>query len=86
MEPERVIDADLTPDGAAMSEDAALQELRAAGAFSEGHFILSSGLRSSVYVQCALAMRDPARGARLCAGIAARARALLSERPEIDRS
>jgi len=35
-----------------------------------GHFLLSSGLHSDRYVQCALATRDPKDGERLGAGIA----------------
>ncbi len=48
-----------------MNEDAVLAEFRAADALLEGHFILSSGLRSSRYLQCARVLMDPARGARL---------------------
>jgi orotate phosphoribosyltransferase len=58
-----------------MTEDEALQEFRDAGALLTGHFILSSGLRSSAYLQCARAMMDPARGERLCAALAAKLRA-----------
>ena len=32
---------------------------RAAGALLEGHFVLSSGLHSSKYLQCALVLQDP---------------------------
>ncbi|MEL6979458.1 MAG: orotate phosphoribosyltransferase [Pseudomonadota bacterium] len=53
---------------------AALDELRAADAFLEGHFLLSSGKRSAVYIQCARVMMDPARGGRLCAALARRLR------------
>lgn len=62
--------------------DAVLDEFRAAGALLEGHFILSSGLRSAVYLQCARVMMDPARGARLCGALADKIRA--SEIGEID--
>ena len=48
-----------------MTEDDVLAEFRAAEALLEGHFILSSGLRSSRYLQCARVLMDPARGARL---------------------
>lgn len=47
--------------------DAVLEEFRAAGALLEGHFILSSGRRSPVYLQCARVLMDPARAARLIA-------------------
>ena len=53
-----------------MSEDEILSEFRAAGALLEGHFILSSGLHSPRYLQCARVLMDPARGARLAAALA----------------
>jgi orotate phosphoribosyltransferase len=49
-----------------MTPDDVLAEFRAAGALLEGHFILSSGLRSSRYLQCARVLMDPARAERLC--------------------
>ena len=58
-----------------MTEDDVLAEFRAAEALLEGHFILSSGLRSSRYLQCARVLMDPARGARL-------AKALVSMIPD----
>lgn len=70
-------DAFITGSEAAANDPAmetALAELRAADAFLEGHFLLSSGLRSEVYIQCARAMMDPARGARLCGMLAAKLR------------
>ncbi|MFH1264785.1 MAG: orotate phosphoribosyltransferase [Planctomycetota bacterium] len=42
-----------------------LSLLRESGALLEGHFELSSGNRSDRYVQCALALQDPARAAAL---------------------
>jgi orotate phosphoribosyltransferase len=44
-----------------------LDEFRAAGALLEGHFVLTSGLRSPYYLQCARVLMDPARAARLIA-------------------
>lgn len=64
-----------TADAADAADAAVLAEFRAAGALLEGHFILSSGLRSPAYLQCALVLQDPARAARLCAALAARVRA-----------
>ncbi len=55
-----------------MTEDDVLAEFRAADALLEGHFILSSGLRSSRYLQCARVLMNPARAARLCAALVAR--------------
>jgi orotate phosphoribosyltransferase len=48
-----------------MTEDEILDVFRAAEALLEGHFILSSGLRSSRYLQCARVLMNPARAARL---------------------
>ncbi|MEO6725964.1 MAG: orotate phosphoribosyltransferase [Blastocatellia bacterium] len=40
-----------------------------------GHFLLSSGLHSSRYLQCALVLQHPAVAERLCVAIAAKAKA-----------
>lgn len=61
-----------------MKDDDILAEFRAAGALLEGHFILSSGLRSPKYLQCARVLMDPARAERL-------AQALASKLPKIVR-
>ena len=55
-----------------MTEDDALQEFRDAGALLEGHFILSSGLRSPRYLQCARLLMDPARAERIAQALAER--------------
>jgi orotate phosphoribosyltransferase len=55
-----------------MTDDEVLAEFRAADALLEGHFILSSGLRSSRYLQCARVLMNPARAARLAAELARR--------------
>jgi len=57
-----------------MTQDEALAEFRAADALLEGHFILSSGLRSPMYLQCARVLMDPARADRLCGALAAKIR------------
>ena len=54
-----------------MTEQQVLAEFRAAGALLEGHFILSSGLHSPRYLQCARVLMDPARAGRLAAALAA---------------
>ncbi len=54
----------------ALTKTQVLDEFRAAGALLEGHFILSSGLHSPRYLQCARVLMDPARAARLCAALA----------------
>ena len=55
-----------------MTDDAILAEFRAAEALLEGHFILSSGLRSPRYLQCARVLMDPARAERLARALAAK--------------
>lgn len=55
-----------------MEEAQVLEEFRSAGALLEGHFILSSGLRSSRYLQCARVLMDPRRAERLARALAAR--------------
>lgn len=55
-----------------MTDDEVLAEFRAAEALLEGHFILSSGLRSPRYLQCARVLMNAARGARLAEALAAR--------------
>ena len=54
-----------------MNEDEVLAEFRAAEALLEGHFILSSGLHSPRYLQCARVLMDPKRAARLADALAA---------------
>ena len=58
-----------------LSHDDVLNEFRAAGALLEGHFILSSGLHSPRYLQCARVLMDPKRAERLCRDLAERVRA-----------
>jgi len=55
-----------------MTDDDVLAEFRAAEALLEGHFILSSGLRSPRYLQCARVLMSPARAARLAEALAAK--------------
>jgi orotate phosphoribosyltransferase len=54
-----------------VTEDEVLAEFRSVGALLEGHFILSSGLRSSRYLQCARVLCDPKRAAKLAQALAA---------------
>lgn len=60
---------DLDPD----AEDL-LADLRARGALLEGHFVLRSGLHSSRYFQCAVALEDPGFAERVGRALAARFR------------
>jgi orotate phosphoribosyltransferase len=55
-----------------MTESEVLEEFRAAGALLEGHFILSSGLRSPVFFQKAFVFQYPDRTERLCRSLAAK--------------
>ncbi len=54
-----------------MTDDEILDEFRSAEALLEGHFILSSGLRSPRYLQCARVLMDGARAERLARALAA---------------
>src|SRR3954466_15102427 len=56
----------------AMTDDEILAEFRAADALLEGHFILSSGLRSPRYLQCARVLMEPRRAERLAQALAAK--------------
>ncbi|OGR53459.1 MAG: orotate phosphoribosyltransferase [Elusimicrobia bacterium GWA2_62_23] len=48
-----------------MTEQELKDYLASSGAFLEGHFLLSSGLHSPNYVQCALALKNPAWAGRM---------------------
>ncbi len=52
-----------------MTEDDILAEFRAADALLEGHFVLSSGLHSPRYLQCARVLMDPSRASRLASAL-----------------
>ncbi len=54
-----------------ISREEVLAEFRAAGALLEGHFVLSSGLHSANYLQCARVLMDARRAERLCKALAA---------------
>lgn len=55
-----------------MEKDKVLQEFRDAGAILSGHFILSSGLHSPTYLQCARVLMEASRAERLCSALAAK--------------
>ena len=65
-----------------MSDDQILDEFRAAGALLEGHFILSSGLRSPKYLQCARVLMEPARAERLARELASRLPKIVADQVE----
>lgn len=54
-----------------MTDDEVLAEFRAAQALLDGHFILSSGLHSGRYLQCARVLASPVRAERLARALAA---------------
>src|SRR5712664_1974566 len=58
-----------------MQPDEVIKKFKSAGALLEGHFILSSGLHSPVYLQCAIALQATAVAAEFGAAIAAQFRA-----------
>jgi len=49
-----------------MTEDDILKIFREYSALLEGHFVLSSGLHSDRYIQCALVLQHPRVAERLC--------------------
>ena len=55
-----------------MREDEVQQLLRETGAILEGHFLLTSGLPSPLYVEKFQVLQYPWHTARLCAALAAR--------------
>ena len=57
-----------------MNEVEILKEFHDCGAVLKGHFILTSGLHSDTYLQCARVMMDAARGDRLCKELAGKVR------------
>jgi orotate phosphoribosyltransferase len=58
-----------------MNTEDVLNEFRGAGALREGHFVLSSGLHSPVFLQKNLVFQDPSRTERLCRALAEKIRA-----------
>ena len=54
-----------------IEEEELRRYLASSGAFLEGHFLLSSGLHSPNYVQCAQALKNPAWAGRMGAALAA---------------
>jgi orotate phosphoribosyltransferase len=66
-----------------MNKDDILKEFEAAKAILKGHFILSSGLHSDTYLQCARVMMQPERGSRLCAALGEIIRQNLKTQPDI---
>tara|TARA_B100001996_G_scaffold376848_1_gene358639 strand:- start:1938 stop:2519 length:582 start_codon:yes stop_codon:yes gene_type:complete len=53
-----------------LSQKESLNILKEANALIEGHFILSSGLHSSHYVQCAQLLSKPEKAIKICSSLA----------------
>ena len=58
-----------------MTNEAVLQTFLDCSALLTGHFLLTSGLHSSRYLQCALVLQHPNIAEKLCAALAAKAQA-----------
>src|SRR5260221_3068999 len=65
--------------GRRMTGEEVLQEFRDAGAVLEGHFILSSGRRSPVFLQKMLVFQYPERTERICRELANQIRGRFGE-------
>ena|SRR5688572_12235389 len=61
-----------------LNHEEVMAEFRDAGALLDGHFVLSSGLHSGNYLQCALVLKDPWRAERLCRALAEKLRSEVS--------
>ena len=53
-----------------MTSDEVINRFKQTGALLEGHFLLSSGLHSSVYLQCAIALQETRDAVRFGAALA----------------
>ncbi len=58
-----------------MTNEEVLQTFAACGALLTGHFLLTSGLHSPRYLQCALVLQHPPIAEKLCSALAAKAKA-----------
>ncbi|MDF2366012.1 orotate phosphoribosyltransferase [Sneathiella sp.] len=63
-----------------MKEEEILSHFRETDALLEGHFLLSSGLHSDRYLQCAKVLMYPDRAAALCRALADKVEAALGEK------
>ena len=57
-----------------MKTEEVIERFRRTGALLEGHFVLSSGLHSTNYLQCALLLQHPAEAERIGSALAERFR------------
>lgn len=58
------------PPSITMRNDEVIQKFKSLGALLEGHFLLSSGLHSSAYLQCAIALQSTAEAVEFGAALA----------------
>jgi orotate phosphoribosyltransferase len=65
-----------------MTKDEVVRMFKESGALLEGHFLLTSGLHSDRYLQCALVLQVPDQAAALGAALAARLMAI-GEKPDL---
>jgi orotate phosphoribosyltransferase len=54
-----------------LQNEEVIEKFRTAGALLEGHFVLSSGLHSTKYLQCALVLQDPVQAEEFGRALAA---------------
>ncbi len=66
-----------------MRTDDVLEVFKQAGALLEGHFILSSGRRSPVFLQKAFVFKNPVLTAKLCAALAEKINNTLEVMPDM---
>lgn len=66
-----------------MNNETIIKEFMDAQAILKGHFILSSGLHSDTYLQCARVLMNPARADRLCKALADKVKASLGTMPDM---
>lgn len=62
-----------------LSNQEIMAEFEAAEAILRGHFILSSGLHSDTYLQCARVLMNPKRAEKLCGALADKLRKTITE-------
>ena len=66
-------------EGERVTQEEVLQVFREAGALLNGHFILSSGLRSPVFLQKARVFMQPDKAEKLCRALAGKIREAVGE-------
>lgn len=64
-----------------LTDQEVMHEFEAAEAILRGHFVLSSGLHSDTYLQCARVLMSPKRADILCASLAEKVRRTLGDQP-----